>query len=147
MSPIDTVLDRLSSYRLRENTPGRWRAVCPVCGEKNASTLSIGEGDSGAVLLKCFKHGCSADAIARALGLEIEDLFPPKPSPGGGTKPMRRRRLITAGQALDLLSDEITFALVCAADLSRGEPIDEATRERLIQAAARVTMLRDEVHA
>lgn len=147
MSPIDTVLDRLSSYRLRENTPGRWRAVCPVCGEKNASTLSIGEGDSGAVLLKCFKQGCTADAIARALGLEIEDLFPPRPAPGGGTAPARRRRLITAGQALDLLNDEITLAVVCAADLSRGEPIDEATRERLIQAAARVSMLRDEVRA
>lgn len=147
MSPIDAVLDRLSGHRLRENTPGRWRAVCPVCGEKNASTLSVGEADSGAVLLRCFKQGCSVDAIARALGLEMEDLFPPRPVPGGGTNPMRRRRLISAGQALDLLHDELTLTVVCASDLARGEPVDEATRQRLIQAAARVAMLRDEVRA
>lgn len=147
MSPIDTVLDRLAGYRLRENATGRWRAVCPVCGERNASTLSIGEADSGAVLFKCFKSECSAHQIAHALGLEIEDLFPPRPAPGGGTSPVRRRRLLTAGQALELLDSEITLAIVCASDMAQGKPLGDDTRQRLTQAAARVAMMRAEVHA
>ena len=138
---VDTFLSRVDA---RPNGRDRWRCTCPVCGEGNRSTLSIGVGDSGAVLLKCFKSGCSAEEIASAVGLELTDLFPPRDSYAA---PAKRRRLITAGQALDLLDAEMTLAVVCASDLARGEQLDESTRERLLLGAARVTMLRDEVRA
>lgn len=143
MSPIDIALDRLAGYRLRPNGADRWRACCPAHSGSNPSALSVGLGREGQVLLRCWS-GCGVDAIASSLGLELEDLFPPRDSASG--KPARRR-LISAGQALDLLDAEMTLAVVCTADLAAGRELDEATRERLLRAAARVGMLRQEVHA
>jgi DNA-binding transcriptional ArsR family regulator len=40
--------------------------------------LSVSEGRDGRVLLKCHA-GCDIKAIVQALGLELRDLFPPKP--------------------------------------------------------------------
>jgi len=143
MSPIDMVLDRLAGYKLRPNGTDRWRACCPAHGGSNPSALSIGLGNNGAVLLRCWS-GCDAEAVVDALGLEIADLFPPRESSAG--KP-QQRRLITANQALELLDGEMTLAIVCASDMAQGKTLDEPTRERLLRSAARVSMLRDEVHS
>jgi hypothetical protein len=146
-APIDVVLSRLDGFKLRENGPDRWRACCPAHGGSNASALSVGLGDDGRVLLRCWR-GCSADQVAQALGFEMADLFPPKPqTAGAGRAPIKRRRLLTAGQALDLLDSEMMLAIVCAADLSEGRALDEDTHDRLRLSAARVAMLRDEVQA
>lgn len=145
-APIDLVLSRLDGHKLRENGRDRWRACCPAHRGSNPSALSIGIGQDDAVLLKCWQ-GCSADQVAQALGLELSDLFPQRPRPGNGTAPMKRRRLISAGQALDLLDSEMTLAIVCAADMAQGKALTEQTRQRLLQGAARVTVLRDEVRA
>jgi hypothetical protein len=145
--PIDLVLQRLDGSKVRESGRDRWRACCPAHGGSNSSALSIGIGDNGGVLLRCWQ-GCTVEQVAVALGLDMTDLFPPRPdAPGAGAPPLKRRRLITAGQALDLLDGEMTLVIVCAADLAHGKEIDEPTRERLIQGAARVSLLRDEVHA
>ena len=145
--PIDQVLHRLDGFKLRENGRDRWRACCPAHGGSNPSALSVGISSDGAVLLKCW-HGCSTDQVVGALGIELHDLFPPRSDrPGGGAGPMKRRRLITASQALQLLDEEITLAIVCASDMAQRKALDESTRERLMQAAARVSMLQDEVRA
>jgi hypothetical protein len=140
LSAADTVLARLDSPK--PTGRDRWRAACPVCGEHNRSTLSIGIGDSGAVLLKCFKSGCGPDDIAAALGLELSDLFPPRESHAG---PMRRRRPITAGQALDLLHDEAQLIALCAANIGHGVELTDSDRARCLTAAGRIAHLRDEV--
>ena len=143
MNPIDVVLDRLGGHRLRPNGTDRWRACCPAHGGSNPSALSIGVGRDGQVLIKCW-HGCDADEVVASLGLELADLFPPRESAAGKSL---RRKLISAGQALDLLDNEMTLAVVCASDLAAGRQLDESTRERLTLAAARVGMLRTEVHS
>lgn len=145
--PIDLVIDRLAQFKLRPNGQDRWRATCPTCGERNPNTLSIGIGDDDRVLLKCWKFGCSATSITAALGLQLSDLFPPKPDAGSGGSAIRRRRLLTASQALDLLDTEITVTRLCAGDMARGETLDDLTRARLLWAARRVGALRDEVNA
>lgn len=143
--PVDLVLSRLEQFKLRQHGRDRWRACCPACGGNNGSKLSIGEGDNGACLLRCWA-GCEVDQVAGALGLELSDLFPPKPAHHTSGRPARRR-LLTSSQALDLLESEMDLAIVCAADMAAGRTLDEVTRARLLQSAARVSMLKDEAHA
>lgn len=145
-SPIDVVLGRLDGFQVRENGRDRWRACCPAHGGSNPSTLSLGVGDNGTVLLRCWS-GCSLEDITAALGLNVMDLFPPKSERSGGGSSIKRRRLLTARQALDVLNTEMTLAVVCMSDMARGKALDEATRERLLLGAARVSMLDDEVRA
>ena len=77
-SPIELVLSKLPTAK--PNGDG-WLACCPAHEDRSPS-LSINEGDDGRVLLKCFA-GCSHDAIVGALGLQVSDLFVPKPSRNG----------------------------------------------------------------
>lgn len=144
-SPIDLVLSRLDGFKLRQSGRDRWRACCPAHGGSNPSALSVGVGADDQVLLKCFQ-GCEVEEIAYSLGLELTDLFPPKLHHHTSGKPARRR-LISAGQALDLLADEMTLAVLCANDMAAGQSLDEPTRARLLQSAARITLLRDEARA
>ncbi|MFL5667654.1 MAG: AAA family ATPase [Ktedonobacteraceae bacterium] len=51
-----------------------WKACCPAHADQQPS-LSIGLGEQGQVLLKCFA-GCSLERIVEAMGLTIADLFP-----------------------------------------------------------------------
>jgi len=140
VSPIDIVLDRLAGYRVRPNGNDRWRACCPAHRGSNPSALSVGIGREGQVLLRCWS-GCEVDAVVGALGLALEDLFPPRESSAG--KPPRRR-LISASQALELLEGEMLLAIVCSGDLADGKPLDRLARARLMQGAARVALLRQE---
>lgn len=50
-----------------------WRMRCPGHGG-DGDNLAVREGREG-VLLTCHSHQCSAEAIARALGLSVGDLF------------------------------------------------------------------------
>lgn len=140
----DALLGALQGYKLRLVAPDRWRAICPVCGERNPNTLSIGLTAEGAVLLRCFKSECDVERIVGALGLEIGDLFPPRESHAA---PPRRRRLLTAGQALDLLNDEAQLVAVCAANIGNSVELTDTDRARVLQAAGRIGYLVAEVHA
>lgn len=136
---------RLDSHKLRQNGRDRWRACCPGHGGSNPSALSIGVGDEGQVLLRCWQ-GCEVSQIVAAMGLELSDLFPPRLDHHRGAL-IARRRLLPASQALELLGQEMTLAVVCASDLAAGKPLDEPTRERLLHSAARVGMLLEEVRS
>jgi hypothetical protein len=142
-APFDLVRSRLAPFKLRENGRDRLRACCPAHGGANPSALSVGVGNDGAVLLKCW-HGCSADEVSGALGLELSDLFPPRESHGA---PLKKRRLISAGQALDLLHDEAQLVAMCAANITHGILLSGDDKARVLAAAGRVAYLRDEVMA
>ena len=141
MNPIDIVLDRLVSHRLRPSGAGRWRACCPAHGGSNPSSLSIGLGDDGAVLLHCW-GGCDAEAVVASLGLELADLFPSRMS---GAKRPKHRHLLTDRQALSLLADESNLVAVAAANVAHGIELTDVDRARVLQAAGRIAYLRDEV--
>lgn len=140
MSAVDLLLSRLESPR--QSGPDRWRCACPVCGEKNRSTLSVGIGDNGCVLLRCWKLGCSPDEIAAAIGLELADLFPLSTA-----RRVARRRMLPATQALEVLEDEITLAVIVMSDMRRGIVPDDATSHRLLLGLAHLIEIRDEVRA
>ncbi len=68
---LDHVLAQLKGVR---TSLRGWRACCPAHADSEPS-LSIGLGEQGQVLLKCFA-GCSLERIVEAMGLTITDLFP-----------------------------------------------------------------------
>ncbi len=137
---IDLLLSRLPDHK--PTGRDRWRSGCPVCGGSSKSALSIGIGDTGAVLVTCFKGGCGPDEIAGAVGLVIEDLFPPREAAG---RPLARRRMISDRQALDLMHEESNLVFVAAANIGNGIELTDVDRARLLQAAARIAYLREEV--
>jgi len=140
---VELVLSRLDDPK--PSGRDRWRAACPCCGERNRSTLSVRVGDTGCVLLKCWKSGCEPGAIAAALGLELADLFPERREPGQGAGPLRRRRMVSAAQALELLDAESHFLWIVGSDWVRGQAPDAETVERLVTCVARIGMVRHEV--
>jgi hypothetical protein len=74
--PIQSILGQLEHTK---ETSNGWTARCPSHADHHNS-LSISQGDDGRVLLNCFA-GCEAEAIVKALGLNMKDLFPRE---GGG---------------------------------------------------------------
>lgn len=142
MSPIDIVLNRLPDGA-RPYGRDRWRCACPAHGGTNRSTLSIGVADNGAVLLRCWQ-GCSIEQIVGALGLDVGDLFPPKDT---HAQPLKRRSMLTARQALDLLQAESLVVFVVASDVHRERQVSDANWLRLRDAAARIQALGQEVYA
>ncbi|MFN8533879.1 MAG: hypothetical protein U0556_10050 [Dehalococcoidia bacterium] len=89
--PIDLVLARLDGVRA---SGSGHVARCPAHDDHHQS-LSIAEGDDGRVLLFCHT-GCSASAVAVALGIGVRDLYPARRSaPPGQTTPSRARIVAT----------------------------------------------------
>ena len=137
-SPIEKVLSALAKVKRRAN--GNYSACCPAHDDKSPS-LSIRETTEGAVLLHCFA-GCNVSAIVGAMGLETQELFPPRErSP---TAPPRLARLLTAGQALELLEAEALQVAVAAANVLHGVILHQRDIDRLSQAAGRIGYLRQE---
>lgn len=75
---LDEILLALHSV---QKAGANWKARCPAHDDRTAS-LSVTQGDSGNILLKCFA-GCSYKDIVTALGFTTQQLFPPSPQPFG----------------------------------------------------------------
>jgi hypothetical protein len=73
-APIDRVLERLEAVGANPRQNGKgWNALCPAHADRNPS-LSVTNTAEDTVLLNCHA-GCSTDAVLKALGLEIAELF------------------------------------------------------------------------
>jgi hypothetical protein len=72
---VDRVLGALRQRGIeaKPSGAGKWQAKCPCHKDQNPS-LSIGEGEGGKALLKCF-GGCPTLDIVNALNLRMSDLF------------------------------------------------------------------------
>lgn len=121
-----------------------WQAQCPAHFDRQAS-LSVGLGNDGRILLKCFA-GCDTAAIVEKIGLKLSDLFndngnghraaQSNPSPSTGA--MRRKPVTVAELAHhkrlpeSLLRD--TFKMTDSSDgvkVPYLNPDDSTFRERL----------------
>lgn len=140
MSVADAFLQRLEGVQGRGP---KWRAICPGHESKHKSrTLAVAEADDGRVLVKCFA-GCSIDQIVGAVGMSIEDLFPPRDV---GEKP-RERKPWSARDVAMALEREVAIAWVVLADVAAGRPIGRSDRERARVAAERCAALLQELTA
>jgi hypothetical protein len=118
---------------LKRTGPDRWVARCPAHDDRGPS-LSIRELEDGRVLLFDF-GGCSVHEVVAAVGLELTDLFPPRPL-HETRKP--ERRPFSADDALRCLDFEATLVHQAACDLANGKPQSDDDRARLALAARRI---------
>jgi len=120
--------------KVQQRGPDRWSARCPAHDDKSPS-LSIRELPDGRVLVHCF-GGCDVAEIISSIGLELQDLFPPRVD--DDKRPPREARPFPASDFLRLIDDDLLFFLHCFDFLKEGQPLPDATHVRLIEAAARV---------
>jgi hypothetical protein len=102
----------------------------------------VREAPNGSVLLFCFA-GCCIEEITDALSLQLSDLFPPRQR--SGREPQRIAKVLTAGQALEILDNEVLFAAAASANMARGLTLTEGDRHRLVTCAARLGAIAREV--
>ena len=137
MSPLDLVLSRLD--KPRELAAGKWRAACPGHGGSNRTTLAITAAENGAVLMTCF-HGCTIEAVAAGLGLDVGELFPPKPrEPGSGNAPMRLPFI--PAQVFDVTRHEAQVVAIVASDIVNQREVTPATLDRVHTALRRLDLI------
>jgi hypothetical protein len=135
----DAFTSRLKGVkRIGEN---RWQARCPAHGDRSPS-LSVRELPDGRVLVHCFA-GCGVADVVAAVGLDLQDLFPPS-TPGPAGLP-RERRPFTVGEAVRALSRELQVAWVILADVANGRPIAPEGRARAAVARDRCLALIEEL--
>lgn len=139
---FDAVVSRLE--RVQRRSPDQVSARCPAHDDKGPS-LSVRGLPDGLCLLHCFA-GCTVQEVVSAIGLELTDLFTPRDdtSASSGAGPERRRRLLSAGQALALLSDEACLVAVAASNVAHGVALSDDDRARVLQAAGRIAYLQQE---
>ncbi len=129
----NTLLSRLEA--VRGTAPGRWLARCPAHNDKSPS-LSIRELDDGRILVHCFA-GCGGDAVMRAVGLMLSDLYPePLLNKHEGYGPARQR--IHPNDALKMLQHEATLVVLMASDIASGKRISNEDAQRCAVAAGRI---------
>ncbi len=137
-SPTDALLSRLEG--VKRTGSGTWRARCPSHGSKSLS-LAIREADTGATLLHCFA-GCSAHEVVGAVGLDLTDLFPPRPDdPAHVGKP--ERRPFPAADILRAIGFEATIVALAGAAIIAGEPFSQFDKDRLLVAVGRINAALD----
>lgn len=127
--PSDELLSRLSG--VRKTGPNSWIARC-CAHEDRSPSLAVTEKEDGTILLKCFA-GCSVHEVVGALGMELEDLFPPKDTHHG--KPAARP--FPAADVLRLMAWEGTIVAMTAATM-RKRQLTEKEIARVIESAAKI---------
>ena len=131
---LDAVLSRLQKVRGRA---GSYIACCPAHDDKSPS-MTVREADDGKILMHCFA-GCSVDAIAGAIGLDLTDLFPPRPDHDDYTQPQRKvSPKFYPSELLKVIGYEATIVSICAYDMAHGREIPPHDLARLQLAADRI---------
>jgi hypothetical protein len=126
----ETLLQRLD--KVKRTGPDRWIASCPTRADKNPS-MTIRELPDGRVLVHDF-GGDSVHEILTAVGLEMSDLFPPRPL-SDGRKP--ERKPFYADDALRCLAFEAKLIRLAALETQEGKPLSDSDLERLAIAVDR----------
>lgn len=135
---IETILARLD--RVTQKTESEHRASCPTDAHKHgdrSAGLCITVSADGKTLLYC-PAGCTADEITAALGLQLADLFPPKPQYAAGSRGRNALPRWRRERLQDALELEYLVWGIWRADLAAGTPISQEDAERVILAERRL---------
>ncbi|MFA5127318.1 MAG: DNA primase [Patescibacteria group bacterium] len=110
---INKLLDRLQ--KVKSKSHGQWTACCPAHDDKHPS-LGIKLTDDGKILLHCFSMQCEVDNIVSAVGMELDDLFPPR-EVNYETKGRIKREYFSPAVVLECLRYESTVLMIAAQDI------------------------------
>ena len=77
-------------------------------------------------------------ALTAALGIELCDLFPKRL--GHSMRSIKRQRLITPTQALEIINADALFIAVTVCDLARQALVPESIKEKLLLASSRINL-------
>lgn len=124
---VENLLSRLA--KVKPTGRGTWIACCPAHEDRSPS-MTVRDCDDGRVLVHCFA-GCSVHDILGAVGMDIAELFPPKPIEHA--KPIRRP--FPAADVLEALAMESLIVLYFAKEARAGNPIDHP---RLVKSIGRI---------
>ena len=127
---VDNFLSKLDG--VRRTGAGKWLARCPAHADRSPS-LSVAEGDDGRVLVHCFA-GCSVHEIVSAVGMDIDDLFPPRDIQHG--KP--ERRPFPPADVLRAIGHEALVVAAAAKIMANEGKLSANDVERVIRAASRI---------
>lgn len=126
-----TFLEHLQG--VRQTGTGRWSARCPAHDDRHPS-LNVRELHDGRTLIHCFA-GCAVAEIVGAIGLELSDLFPERPTHRGKSE----RRPFPATDVLRAIEHEALIVAVAASHLGNGGELSVEDRKRLLLASSRLT--------
>lgn len=130
MSGLDTLLSRLE--KVRSTIPGQYTALCPAHDDRSPS-LSVTEKD-GKVLLYCHAE-CSVFDILDAVGMEPQELFPPRVE---YEHHRPRRQKMPLADAWHCVQFEIGVVLLAAEDVAKGKALSADDMQRLREAALKL---------
>lgn len=128
---IDNLLSKLE--KVKRTGHNKWVARC-CCHDDRTPSLSIAE-NGGTVLMHCFGCGASGVDVCDALGIDVNELFPP--SDIDYKNYPQRKHTIPPDQVLFALQQECTVIYIIANDMLKNR-MDDKTRDRLLQALERV---------
>lgn len=134
------LLSRLT--RVRKRSANQWSARCPAHDDKSPS-LSIKELPDGRVLLHCFA-GCAVEDVLGAISLDFGSLFPDTTD---FQTSLRKPKLLTASQALELLNHESLIVSIVAHDIGVRKKFKPEDLDRVAKAYGRIAALRNEVNS
>lgn len=130
----DALLQHLDG--VRRTGPETWIARCPAHDDKRPS-LSIRETADGRVLLHCWT-GCSTGEVVAAVGMTLQDLFPPR-ADRVDHRQRGERRPFPAADVLRAIAFEAQLVAIEAARLGHGATLTDGDRERVMLAAQRLS--------
>jgi hypothetical protein len=133
----ETLLRGLEAVKRTE--PGRWLARCPAHADQHPS-LAIRELGDGRVLAHCFA-GCPIESVLAAMGLALRHLYPPH-APDAVGRP--ERHPFPATDVLRAIRFETLIVATAASHLSKGAPLSDIDRARLMLAHARISAAMEE---
>lgn len=128
---LDAILSRLEKVRRTGNN--QYIACCPAHDDRSPS-LSIKDAGDGKILINCLA-GCSTENVIGAIGLDWEDIMPPKQTEHV-YKPQKQR--IYATDALRAIQLEARIVTMAAFELRKNKPLAADDIARLELAMERI---------
>jgi hypothetical protein len=124
----------------------RWRAICPAHQSRHKTkTLSILDAGDGRILVKCHA-GCAIESICGALGIDLGELFPPRPKDfdDRNRKPPIRKPWTNA-EVANALEPNLTSAFLLLAKVGSGARLTKEELKEAVRAAEACIHLLDQL--